>query len=77
MDDDFTIARMVLSGIPLNEPYIQTRLGFLTNHQNKGLKEGKLPIGESFYLMGTADPTNTLGRGEVCIIQYVFHRVNC
>ncbi|XP_057247143.1 probable RNA-dependent RNA polymerase 3 isoform X2 [Beta vulgaris subsp. vulgaris] len=68
MDDDFTIARMVLSGIPLNEPYIQTRLGFLTNHQNKGLKEGKLPIGESFYLMGTADPTNTLDRGEVCII---------
>ncbi|XP_021723710.1 probable RNA-dependent RNA polymerase 3 [Chenopodium quinoa] len=68
MDDEFTIARMILSGIPLHEPYIQTRLSFLTNHQNKSLKEGKLPISESFYLMGTADPTDTLRSGEVCII---------
>lgn len=68
MDDDFTIARMISFGIPLHEPYIQTRLSFLTNHQNKSLKEEKLPIAESFYLVGTADPTGTLDEGEVCII---------
>ncbi|XP_057538272.1 probable RNA-dependent RNA polymerase 5 isoform X2 [Amaranthus tricolor] len=68
MDDERLIARMILCGIPLHEPYLKTRLNFLTAHQNKSLKGGKLPIGESFYLMGTADPTSTLQSGEVCII---------
>uniref|UniRef100_A0A7C9APP8 RNA-dependent RNA polymerase n=1 Tax=Opuntia streptacantha TaxID=393608 RepID=A0A7C9APP8_OPUST len=68
MDDDFTVARMLLSGIPLEEPYIQWRLHVLANEEKKSLKEGKLPIKESFYLMGTADPIDCLEEDEVCII---------
>uniref|UniRef100_A0A7C8Z5C3 RNA-dependent RNA polymerase n=1 Tax=Opuntia streptacantha TaxID=393608 RepID=A0A7C8Z5C3_OPUST len=68
MDDDSTVARMIFSKIPLDEPYIQTRLCVLANQQAKSLREGKLPIDESFYLMGTADPTGALNEGEVCII---------
>jgi len=71
MDDDFMVARMLLSGIPLEEPYIQWRLHILANEEKKSLKEGKLPIKESFYLMGTADPISCLEEDEVCIIQYV------
>lgn len=68
MDDDFTVARMILSGTPLNEPYIQYRLSVLAKEERKGLKGGKLPISESFYLMGTADPTEELNSDEVCVI---------
>lgn len=68
MDDDFMVARMLLSGIPLEEPYIQWRLHVLANEEKKSLKEGKLPIKESFYLMGTADPISCLEEDEVCII---------
>ncbi|KAI8021428.1 putative RNA-dependent RNA polymerase 5 [Camellia lanceoleosa] len=68
MDDDFTVAQMILSGSPLDEPYIQYRLSVLAKEVRKGLKGGKLPISESFYLMGTADPTEELNNDEVCVI---------
>ncbi|KAK9715405.1 hypothetical protein RND81_06G162700 [Saponaria officinalis] len=68
MDDDFMIAKMLLSGVPLEEPYIQLRLHVLANEEKKSLKEGRLPIDDSFYLMGTADPVGCLEENEVCVI---------
>ncbi|KAE9464447.1 hypothetical protein C3L33_03610, partial [Rhododendron williamsianum] len=68
IDDDFTVARMILSGVPLNEPYLQHRLSFLAKEERKALKGGRLPIRESFYLMGTTDPTGILESHEVCVI---------
>ncbi|KAL7260022.1 hypothetical protein ACSBR1_005812 [Camellia fascicularis] len=48
MDDDFTVARMILSRTPLNEPYIQYHLSVLAKEERKELKGGKLLISESF-----------------------------
>jgi RNA-dependent RNA polymerase len=39
--------------------------------EKKSLKGGKIPVPESYYLMGTADPTGLLESDEVCIILYV------
>ena len=69
--DDFNVARMILSGIPLEESFLQHRLSFLLKEEKKNLKGGKIPVAESYYLMGTADPTGILEEGEVCIILYV------
>ncbi|XP_042485200.1 probable RNA-dependent RNA polymerase 5 [Macadamia integrifolia] len=66
--DDLLAARMILCGIPLDEPYLQCHLPVLAKEEKKGLKGGKLPISECFNLMGTADPTGTLKRDEVCVI---------
>ncbi|XP_052180975.1 probable RNA-dependent RNA polymerase 5 [Diospyros lotus] len=68
IDNEFSVARMILSGIPLNEPSLQHQLSTLANGEKKGLKTGRLPISESFYLMGTADPTGVLNADEVCVI---------
>ncbi|KAL9224539.1 hypothetical protein vseg_000564 [Gypsophila vaccaria] len=68
MDDGFTVAKMLLSGVPLEEPYIQWRLHALANEEKKSLKEGRLPINDSFYLMGTADPVGCLDENEICVI---------
>lgn len=71
MDDDFISARMILSGISLDEPYLQHRLSILMNEEKKSLQAGKLPVTESYYLMGTVDPTRILKSNEVSIILYV------
>ncbi|WOG92878.1 hypothetical protein DCAR_0312155 [Daucus carota subsp. sativus] len=68
IDDDFTTARMILSGVPLDEPCVQHRLSHLAYSERKGLRQGRLPISESFFLMGTADPTGLLNSDEVCVI---------
>ncbi|KAA8523162.1 hypothetical protein F0562_009585 [Nyssa sinensis] len=68
IDDDFMATRMILSGIPLNEPCLQHRLSGLATKERKGLKGGKLPISESFYLMGTVDPTGVLKHDQVSVI---------
>lgn len=68
VDDDYTIARMILSGIPLDEPFLQHRLSVIAKDEFKNLKAGRLPVADSFYVMGTADPTRTLSPGEVCVI---------
>ncbi|KAL5572577.1 hypothetical protein UlMin_022174 [Ulmus minor] len=68
MDDDFTAARMILSGIPLEESYLQYRLSILMKEERKGLRGGKLYVPECYYLMGTADPTGKLEKDEVCIV---------
>ncbi|KAK2982311.1 hypothetical protein RJ640_027408 [Escallonia rubra] len=68
IDDDFTTTRMILAGIPLDEPGLRYRLSHLAKEERKGLKGGRLPISESFYLMGTTDPTGVLNSDEVCVI---------
>ncbi|GAA0175016.1 RNA metabolism protein [Lithospermum erythrorhizon] len=67
-DDSFTSARMLSVGIPLDEPYLQFRLCQLANEEKKKFRGGKIPISESYYLMGTSDPTDTLNSDEVCVI---------
>ncbi|KAG5565005.1 hypothetical protein RHGRI_001021 [Rhododendron griersonianum] len=71
IDDDFIVARLILSGVPLNEPYLQYRLSVLAKEERKALKGGRLPIRESFYLTGTTDPTGILESHEVCVILYL------
>ncbi|KAL5697557.1 RNA-directed RNA polymerase [Ranunculus cassubicifolius] len=66
--DDFVLSRMILSGIPLDEPYLKSRLSVVMKEEKKGLKNGKVPIGETYYLMGTSDPTGILKDDEVCVI---------
>ncbi|KAL2924650.1 putative RNA-dependent RNA polymerase 3 [Bienertia sinuspersici] len=66
--DEYIAARMVASGIPLDEPFLQNRLCEIAKEEMKSLKGGKLPASGCFYLMGTADPTGTLDSNEVCVI---------
>lgn len=68
VDDDSTALRMISAGVPLTEPHLQDRLSKLVNLERTKLKQGKLPISESFYLIGTADPTGILDSNEVCVI---------
>ncbi|XP_054786888.1 probable RNA-dependent RNA polymerase 3 isoform X2 [Prosopis cineraria] len=68
MDDDFNSMKMILSGIPLDEAYLQYRLSVLAKEEINGLKKGRLYIPECYYLMGTADPTGCLKKDQVCII---------
>ncbi|KAI3911913.1 hypothetical protein MKW92_009291, partial [Papaver armeniacum] len=51
---------MILCGIPLGESFLKARLSVLMRTELKSLKEGKLPMNDSYYLMGTADPTGIL-----------------
>jgi len=67
--DDSMSARMILSGIqPEDEAYLQSQLALMAKVERKGLKEGRIPIDDTYYLMGTTDPTGTLKRDQVCII---------
>ncbi|KAM3220874.1 hypothetical protein P3L10_020142 [Capsicum annuum] len=68
MDDDCLAARMISSGIPLNEPHLHARLSRLAKLERTKLRGGKLPLCDSFYLMGTADPTGVLESNEVSVI---------
>uniref|UniRef100_K3Y3E1 RNA-dependent RNA polymerase n=2 Tax=Setaria italica TaxID=4555 RepID=K3Y3E1_SETIT len=67
--DDSMSARMILSGIqPEDEAYLQFQLALMTKEERKGLKQGRIPIDECYYLMGTTDPTGTLKKDQVCVI---------
>ncbi|CAF1945727.1 unnamed protein product [Brassica napus] len=66
--DDHEAARMILAGIPLDEPYLQDQLSIFSKTEKKDLKAGKLPVSESYYLMGTVDPTGELKEDDVCVI---------
>ncbi|XP_021276524.1 probable RNA-dependent RNA polymerase 5 isoform X2 [Herrania umbratica] len=66
--DDFGAAKMILSGISLDESYLQHRMSIMLNEERKGLLGGKLPMTESYYLMGTVDPTGVLESDQVSII---------
>ncbi|KAJ0254181.1 hypothetical protein HA466_0107220 [Hirschfeldia incana] len=66
--DDRNAAQMILVGIPLDEPHLQDQLFTFSKTEKKDLKAGKLPVSESYYLMGTVDPTGELKEDEVCVI---------
>ncbi|KAE8778385.1 hypothetical protein D1007_48730 [Hordeum vulgare] len=66
--EDSLSARMILSGIPLDDAYLQSRLAIMAQQERKGIKQGKLPISNCFYLMGTTDPTGKLKANEVCVV---------
>ncbi|GLT98519.1 hypothetical protein SLE2022_160210 [Rubroshorea leprosula] len=66
--DGLNAARMISSGIPLDESFLQNQLFIMSKEEKKGLKGGKIPVNDCYYLMGTADPTGILEKGEVCII---------
>ncbi|GER48842.1 RNA-dependent RNA polymerase family protein [Striga asiatica] len=68
LDSGFVAQRMISCGVPLNEPYLQHCLSNLECGEKTKLREGKIPVAESFYLMGTADPTGMLNYDEVCVI---------
>ncbi|MED6131270.1 hypothetical protein PIB30_008310 [Stylosanthes scabra] len=66
--DDLAALRMILCGITIEEPYLQWLLSVIAKEEMKRLKGGKIYIPDSFYLMGTADPTGKLQRNQVCVI---------
>ncbi|XP_076912882.1 putative RNA-dependent RNA polymerase 5 [Bidens hawaiensis] len=68
IDDSGICMEMFGARIPLTEPFFQRRLSQLAKEERKGLGEGKIPLTESFYLYGTADPTGILNSDEVCVI---------
>jgi len=62
-------ARMILSGIQSeDEAHLQYQLALMTKEERKGLKQGRIPIDECYYLMGTTDPKGTLKQDQVCVI---------
>ncbi|KAJ8770619.1 hypothetical protein K2173_021266 [Erythroxylum novogranatense] len=70
---DYDVVQMIGCGIPLEEPYLQLhRLSTLVTEEKRRLKDGKIHVPESYYLMGTVDPTGDLESDEVCIILYVY-----
>ncbi|XP_018450904.1 probable RNA-dependent RNA polymerase 5 isoform X2 [Raphanus sativus] len=66
--DDHNAAQMILAGIPLDEPHLQDQLSIFSKTEKNDLKAGRLPVSESYYLMGTVDPTGELKEDEVCVI---------
>nr|XP_018461385.1 PREDICTED: probable RNA-dependent RNA polymerase 5 [Raphanus sativus] len=66
--DDQNAAQMILVGIPLDEPHLQDQLSIFSKTEKNDLKAGRLPVSESYYLMGTVDPTGELKEDEVCVI---------
>ncbi|GKA72180.1 probable RNA-dependent RNA polymerase 5 [Tanacetum coccineum] len=68
IDDSGICLEMLGACIPLSEPFLQHRLSQLAKEDRKGLGEGKIPISDSFYLIGTTDPTGILNSDEVCVV---------
>ncbi|XP_050363842.1 probable RNA-dependent RNA polymerase 3 [Argentina anserina] len=68
IDDNFSAKLMISFGIPLEESYLRFRLSILMKEENNSLRKGRLYIPDSYNLMGTADPTGTLKKDEVCVI---------
>lgn len=58
---------MIKVGIPLEEPALQINLRILTRNKMKYFAKGKVPLDDTFYLIGTADPSSTLKPAEVVI----------
>ncbi|CAF1771497.1 hypothetical protein YC2023_118873 [Brassica napus] len=67
-DDQVFALRMIMLGIPLDEPHLKDQLSILLKTQRNDLKAGKLLVTESYYLLGTVDPTGKLKQNEVCVI---------
>uniref|UniRef100_A0A1J3DWC0 RNA-dependent RNA polymerase n=4 Tax=Noccaea caerulescens TaxID=107243 RepID=A0A1J3DWC0_NOCCA len=66
--DDYNALQMIISDIPLDEPHLKDHLYTLLKTERNDLKAGRLLVTESYYLMGTVDPTGKLKENEVCVI---------
>lgn len=67
--DDSMSARMILSGIhPEDEAYLKYQLSEMIREEREGIKLGRIPIDETYNLIGATDPTGTLKPNEVCVI---------
>ncbi|PHT73407.1 Mediator of RNA polymerase II transcription subunit 20a [Capsicum annuum] len=67
--DDASIATsMIMAGVPLTEPYLWCYLSSLAKEERNGLESGRLPISDTFYLMGTSRLTDTLNPQEVFVV---------
>jgi RNA-dependent RNA polymerase len=70
--DEYNAVAMILCGIPLDEPFPQYYLTILVKVEKNKLRKGKLYLEDSFYMMGTVDPTRSLKLNQVCIVQALF-----
>lgn len=63
--------RMIMANIPMNNPQVQSNLEIITQDKIALLQKGHIPLPESYYLMGTSDPTKEriLKSNEVAIIR--------
>ncbi|KAJ3702282.1 hypothetical protein LUZ61_005987 [Rhynchospora tenuis] len=68
LDDYDLLLTMLDAGVPLCEPYLQYRLKDIITEKYKVLQEGKIPISNTYFLRGTADPTGTLSLNQVCVV---------
>ncbi|CAH8357111.1 unnamed protein product [Eruca vesicaria subsp. sativa] len=66
--DEYNALQMIMSCIPLDEPHLKDQLSTFLKTERNDLKAGKLVVTESYYLMGTVDPTGKLKQNEVCVI---------
>nr|TKW14001.1 hypothetical protein SEVIR_5G138500v2 [Setaria viridis] len=67
--DDLMSGRMILAGIqPEDEALLQFQLDIMTKEERKGFRQGKIPIDDCYYLMGTTDPTGALKPDQVRVI---------
>ncbi|XP_024533950.1 probable RNA-dependent RNA polymerase 4 isoform X1 [Selaginella moellendorffii] len=60
--------RMILAGIPLTDHFLRNSLMTMIRTQLKRYAKANVPLEGSYYLMGSADPTNTLARNQVAIL---------
>jgi RNA-dependent RNA polymerase len=49
--NDFLPLRMILSGISLDDPYLQSRLAVMMREEWNNLKARKIPVSDSYNLM--------------------------
>jgi RNA-dependent RNA polymerase len=63
--------RMIMANIPMNNPQMQKNLKKITQDKITLLRKGCVPLPESYYLMGTSDPTKEriLKSNEVAIVK--------
>ncbi|CAM6081635.1 unnamed protein product [Calypogeia fissa] len=59
--------RMLLAGIPPKEPFLQKTIMELRKDLLQDYRKGKVPLPDSCYLYGTADPSGTLEPNQVAI----------
>ncbi|KAG0562111.1 hypothetical protein KC19_9G119100 [Ceratodon purpureus] len=60
---------MLLSGLePSQEPFLQKVISEMIKYELKNYSLGKVPVRDTAYLMGCADPTGRLERNQVVII---------
>ncbi|CAI5497103.1 unnamed protein product, partial [Closterium sp. Naga37s-1] len=60
--------RMLLSSVDLRDAFIQRVLWRLQYAHIQGLASGKVEVPHCYYLMGVADPSNTLAPNEIVVL---------